>query len=287
MRCSLIIALLLLLLAPAHAATPPVADNALPVDISSDTSLEWDQTSRTYTARGNAVAKRGTVTIAADILVAHERDNADTKKAEVWKLTAEGNVRITNAPASDGGQPTDIYGERGVYDIDRQVAVLTGNNLKLVSGNDTITAQDRFEYWQQQNLAVAVGNAEAVRTNAAGGKAAERHIKADKMTALFKEDAQGNLEAQRMEANGNVTIITATDVATGDKAVYDLAKNKAQLAGDVNLTRGKNQLAGARAEVDFKTGLSRLLAADAKKPEGRAGDRVRGIIYPRAAGGSQ
>jgi len=277
--------LLVVLAVPAFAAdkaangtTSLGGDSALPIDIAADNSLEWDQTARTYTARGNAVAKRGTFAIAADLLVAHERDNETTKKSEVWKLTAEGNVHIMNTPAG-GGQPTDIYGERGVYDIDRQVAVLTGDNLKLVSGDDTITARERFEYWQQQNLVVAVGDAEAVRASQQG-KAGERHIKADEMTALFKEDAQGNLQAQRMEAKGAVKIITATDVAIGDSAIYDLDKNKAQLKGGVHLTRDKNQLAGDRAEVDFNTGLSRLLAADTKTTKGR----VRGLIYPRKAG---
>jgi lipopolysaccharide export system protein LptA len=53
-----------------------------------------------------------------------------------------------------------------------------------------------------------------------------------------------------------------------------MAKNKAVLTGDVFLTRGKNQLAGDKAEVDFKTGLSKLVNT------GKGSKRVRGLLYP-------
>ena len=43
--------------------------------------------------------------------------------------------------------------------------------------------------------------------------------------------------------------------------------------GDVRITRGQNQLNGARAEVDFKTGVSRMLA------DGDKG-RVKGLLTP-------
>lgn len=248
-------------------------DSKQPIDISADNSLEWDQNARTYTARGNAIAKRGDFTIYGDTLVAEERDRTDSKGTEIWKMSAEGNVRLTNG---QDGKTSEAFGDRGVYDIDRQVAVLTGDDLKLVTGNDTITATERFEYWSAEKLAVAVGNAEVVRSDPAKGKNGERRIKADKMTALFKEDAQGELQAERMEAEGNVIIITATDVAKGDKGIYDMSRNKALLSGNVHLTRGKSQLAGDKAEVDFNTGISKLL--DTNTGDGK---RVRGLLYPK------
>jgi lipopolysaccharide export system protein LptA len=259
--------LFLLLCAPVWAAEPAGfgGNSKSPLDISADNSLEWDQEARTYTARGGAIAKRDNFAIAADTLVAHERDK-QPKGTEVYKMTAEGNVKITNGR---DGKITEIYGDNGVYDIDGEVAVLTGQNLKLVNGADTLTAKDKFEYWAREKIAVAIGNAEAVR-----GGPNPRHIKADRMKALFKEDAAGNLQTDRVEATGGVTIITATDVAKGDSALYDLGKNKAVLTNNVQLSRGKNQLAGDKAEVDFATGLSKLLVGDNKK------SRVRGLIYP-------
>ena len=40
------------------------------------------------------------------------------------------------------------------------------------------------------------------------------------------------------------------------------------LVGNVRITRGQNQLAGAKAEVNLKTGISRLLSGDAGHVEG-------------------
>ena len=46
----------------------------------------------------------------------------------------------------------------------------------------------------------------------------------------------------------------------------------ARVAGNVRITRGQNQLDGSEAEVDMKTGISRLLA-------GNTG-RVQGLVVP-------
>lgn len=262
-----ILLILLALATPATAAEKAAAlggNSDQPIDVSADKSLEWDQNTRTYTARGNAKAMRGDFTIFADLLVAFDRDRADGKSGtEVWKLDADGNVRLTNGKA-------EAFGDKGVYDIDRQVAVLTGEHLRLVSGTDTVTAKDSFEYWSAKKLAVAKGDATVTR--------ADRKIIADEVTTLFAEDAAGQLQAERSEAHGNVQIFTATDTAKGQHAIYDLKKNKALLVGKVRLTRGKSQLEGDRAEVDFKTGISRLLSDD-KSKSGRG--RVRGLLYPQ------
>lgn len=264
---------LLLLSAPAMAADGnPLAAGGKsdqPIDVSADQSLEWDQNARTYTARGNAKAARGDFTIFADLLTAFDRDKPDgSKGTEVWKLEADGNVKLTNGKA-------EVFGDKGVYDIDRQVAVLTGENLRLISGADTVTAQERFEYWSAKRLAVAKG--EATVTRPGNGAEGSRKIIADEVTTLFYEDAAGQLQAERSEAHGNVRIFTQTDTAKGDHAIYDLKRNKALLVGNVRLTREKSQLEGDRAEVDFKTGVSRLLADD-KNPK-----RVRGLLYPQNA----
>ena len=75
-----------------------------------------------------------------------------------------------------------------------------------------------------------------------------------------------------MEAFGNVTVRTVTDTATGDRAVYVPDTGIARLAGHVRITRGNNQLDGSEAEVNMKTGISRLLAG--------TGERVKGLVLP-------
>jgi lipopolysaccharide export system protein LptA len=68
---------------------------------------------------------------------------------------------------------------------------------------------------------------------------------------------------------------TVTDTVTGDRAVYVPDTGIARVLGNVRITRGENQLNGAEAEVNQKTGISRLLS-------GSAG-RVQGLVVPNDA----
>jgi lipopolysaccharide export system protein LptA len=89
--------------------------------------------------------------------------------------------------------------------------------------------------------------------------------------------ASGKLE--KVEAFGNVSVRTVTDTAIGDRAVYVPETGIARLAGRVRITRGQNQLDGSEAEVNMKTGISRLLAG--------TGDRVQGLVIPNDASNQQ
>jgi lipopolysaccharide export system protein LptA len=82
--------------------------------------------------------------------------------------------------------------------------------------------------------------------------------------------SSGKLE--KVEAYGHVVVRTVTDTVTGDRAVYVPDTGIARVAGVVRITRGDNQLNGSEAEVNLKTGISRLLA-------GNTG-RVQGLVVP-------
>lgn len=257
----LVLALSVLLAAPAYAeeqAGAALANSGSPVAIDAD-SLEYNQTSKTYTARGNAQVEQGGVIVRADTLTANyvEGQSGGTVFTQVH---AEGNVHIT----SNKGE---IFGDRGVYDVEREVAVLKGDNLRMVMGADTVTAKDSLEFWQKENLAVARGNAVAVREG--------NRMESDMLTALLDKDAQGSMQVKRIGAEGNVMITTPTEIAQGNTGTYDVARQLARLDGNVRITRGENQLNGNRAEVNMATGISRLLAAP--------GQRVRALVVPKNA----
>lgn len=254
---------------PAYSQTaePPGAEDALPIEIDADQALEWHQDEKAYVARGNAQARRGDLEVRADVLTAYYRE-LPGGGTEIWRFTADGNVRIAS--------PTqEAYGDRAIYDIDRQVAVLTGEDLRLVTETDVVTARDSLEYWTEQRLAVARGDAVATRDR--------NKVRADMLIALFEEGDGGDLEIDRIDADGNVVVTTPTDVARGSKGVYDLDSNIATLTGDVRITRGQNQLNGQVAEVNLNTGISRVLSGG---PQGGAEGRVRGLFVPgQDAGG--
>jgi lipopolysaccharide export system protein LptA len=248
------------------AAAAPLDSPDSQIEVTADQSLEWYQDKQLYVARGNAKAVRGDVTITADLLTAHQRDQAKTATAtastqpggNIDQLTADGKVRIVDPRQT-------ITGEKLIYDLDQKLAVLTGGNLSYVTERETVTAKDALEYHEADSMAVARGQAVAIQK--------DRRVEADVLTAKFAPGANGAQELRQITAEGNVTIITPTDIAKGDRAVYDVARDGAVLTGHVRVTRSDTQLSGDVAEVDFKSGQSRLLN------EGKG--RVRALLVPR------
>jgi lipopolysaccharide export system protein LptA len=234
-----------------------------PVTIEADDGIEWHQQEKIYLARGKARATRGDVTIRAETLTALYRDLAGGK-TEVYEVVADGGVLITTPREK-------ITGDTGVYDVDKGVFRLTGKSLLIETPEERVSARDKIEYFSQEKKAVLVGDATVIKDN--------RKVRADTMTARFAEDAKGKMALSRADIVGNVVITTPTEVARANSGVYNADSGIATLTGAVKLTRGDNQLNGEFAEVNLKTGISRLLAS----PTGAApGARVRGVFVPRS-----
>ncbi len=274
-----------------------------PINITAQSGIEWLQNQHEVIASGDARAVRENVTVTADRLVAFYRPkkaagaqpaaatqapaitgDEDTGGNEVYRLEAEGNVHIFTAT-------DEALADRAVYDLDTAVLVLTGKNLKLTTPNDMLTARDDLEYWSQKHMAVARGDAVVITKD-------NRRIQADTLVAYTTPNqppnqppnqtahqaqatkasaspngssddplaASGKLE--KVEAFGHVLLRTPTDIVTGDRGVYVPETGIAVLLSNVRITRGQNQLAGSKAEVNLKTGVSRLLSGDAGHVEG-------------------
>jgi lipopolysaccharide export system protein LptA len=205
---------------------------------------------------------------------------ADTGGNEVYRVQAEGHVHIFT-------QTDQVQGDKATYDLDQAVMVVTGRNLKLTTPSDVLTARDDLEYWSQRHMAVARGDAVVVTNDG-------RRLQADTLVAYTTESGSPQPQAtavaakpgspasqdplassgklQKVEAYGHVVVRTVTDTVTGDRAVYMPDTGIARVAGKVRITRGQNQLDGSEAEVNLKTGVSRLLA-------GNTG-RVQGLVVP-------
>lgn len=233
-----------------------------PLDINAEEGIEWRRDEQLYVARGNASAARGDITIFADTMTAHY-EKGEAGGSDVDRIDVEGNVRIES--------PTEtIYGDRGAYDVVNGVLVLVGKNLRLEGPNDLITARDSMEYWEHKRMAVARGDAVATRE--------DKRIQADVLSAYFEPDATDKLELTRVDAFGNVKVTSATEVAQGDRGVYYVVREFATLSGTVKITREENQLNGEYAEVDMKSGVSRLMAGP---PGTKSTTRVQGLIVPK------
>ena len=231
---------------------------AEPIEIEATESLEWHSEEKIYIARGDARVRRGEFEVRADLLTAYYRELPEGG-TEIWRLTGDGSVVVADAEQR-------ARGDHGDYDVDRDVFVLTGGDLLFETPTETVTARDSLEYWQSEGIAVARGDALAVRDG--------DRIRAEILTAEFVEDAAGNRQLSTINGVGDVVITSGDDIAMADEGIYNTADDVATLYGSVRLNRGKSQLNGDYAEFNLTTGVSRLLA----RPEGDG--RVRGLLIP-------
>lgn len=205
---------------------------------------------------------------------------------EIYRLEAIGHVHIFTA--------TDqAFGDHAVYDMDRAVMIMTGHDLHLITPQDLMTARDSMEYYPNTRMSVGRGDASVTTSD-------RRRISADVLVAYSDAPEQTKTPAKaptapdtqgqdplassgklrRADAFGHVVVRTATETITGDKGVYTPASSIARIAGNVHITRGQNQLNGAAAVINMKTGIATMTQAP--------GGRVEGLVVPNdSTGGSQ
>jgi lipopolysaccharide export system protein LptA len=204
-------------------------------------------------------------------------DNGDT---EIYQLDAIGHVHIYTAT-------DNAYGDHAVYSMDNAVLVLTGIHLKLTTPTDVITARDSIEYYSVKRQAVARGNALIVANDG-------RSIAADILIGYLAPPPppaagapppppgpspppdmleQGG-KLKKVDAIGHVVLRTPTETAYGERGVYLPEQGQARLGGNVHILRGPNQLNGADALFNTKTGVATLLAGP--------GGQVSGVVVPNS-----
>jgi len=231
-----------------------------PIALEAESGIEWRRNEKQYIARGNATAKRGDLTVHADTLTAHYRDKAGGG-SEIWQIDADGHVRLQSPGRT-------VTGDHAIYDLDTRVLKVTGGDLGVDTDKEKLTAADSLEYQDGPQIAIARGNATVVQT--------DRRVRADTMTGHFQRQAGGKLDLVRLEADGNVEVKTPDTYATSNKGDYDLTKDIMTLSGNVKVTNAGNQFNGEYAEVNIKTGVSRLLGS----PNGSG--TVKSLIMPSA-----
>src|SRR5437899_5887831 len=145
-----------------------------PIEISADSGIEWQQDAQVYIARGNAMAKRGATEVHADTLTAHYSSSKGAGgETEIYRLNADGHVTIN-------GERQTVVGDQAVYDVDQQIGVVTGKALKMTTATDVVTARDSLEWYVQKQIAVARGDAVAVRET--------KRVRGDVLTAHMTKD---------------------------------------------------------------------------------------------------
>lgn len=271
-----------------------------PIHIEADNGIEWQQAHNVYIARGNASATRGNATVTADILYAYYRPTAQGADHPVTPTPAPSKDAQRTQNPLQGGSSTEIYrieaqghvhfingdqqafGDHAVYDVDQAVMVLTGNDLRIVTPAETITARDSLEWYDKKQFAVARGDALVIR--------GDRRMRADIVTADVEKQGDQPAQITRINGYGNVLISAPGQIAHGDEGVYNVGPQIATLIGHVRLTKGDNELHGEYGVVDLKNNVSEILAAPPNQIATGPTPRVEGLLIPNhkpASGGGQ
>ena len=279
-----------------------LGSNNQPIHIEADQGIEWQQSNRLYIARGHASATRGQSSVHADTLYAYYRQTPGQKtpgaesalrgdkpaagggkpvaganvlmsdsSTEIYRLEAVGNVRFVNTTQT-------AYGGHAVYDVDQAVMVLTGKNLRIETANETVTARDSLEWYDQKQIAVARGDAIAVKEN--------RSIRGDVLVAEVERPDNQPARLHRVDAYDHVVIVSADQVAIGDRGDYNLDTGIATLMGRVSVTKGDNELRGQYAVVDTNNNVSRVLAVPPDTASASGRPRVEGLLMPNRKPGA-
>jgi len=137
---------------------------------------------------------------------------------------------------------------------------------------------DKLDVYDKEGRAVFAGNVVAVQGDST--------MNCTLMTVLYeqKRDAAPGAPAptgpmgsddssiKKIDCKGPVTIVSKTQVATGNDATFDRLANKIFLIGNATLSDGPNVTRGERVVYDLNTGVANV--------EATSGGRVRALFVP-------
>jgi lipopolysaccharide export system protein LptA len=107
---------------------------------------------------------------------------------------------------------------------------------------------DRIEVQDRADRAVFTGNVHVVQ--------ADMTLDTERLTVAYSggQGANNNLQINRLDAAGGVTVHSPSETAKGDFGVYDLDHKLITLIGNVQLTRENNRVNGSRLVIDLNSG---------------------------------
>ena len=136
---------------------------------------------------------------------------------------------------------------------------------------------DRLDVFDKESRAVFAGNVVAVQ--------GDTTMKCTVLTVFYEQNRQaggrpaapptqggGDNAIKKIDCKGPVTIVSKTQVATGDNATFDRVANRVFLLGNVALTDGPNVTRGERIVYDLNSGVANVETAP--------GGRVKALFVP-------
>ena len=178
--------------------------------------------------------------------------------ASALSVSAAAQGLLPGAQDQSRDQPVQIDAKSLEVHDKSKTATFSGD-VKVVQGYTTMTCKTLVVFYGQEL-----------------GIAGAKPIAASATPAGTVPDAQN---IRRIEARGDVTVVSRDQSASGDLGVYDLLAKTITLTGNVVVTQGKNVIHGQRVIVDTVTGDAHVEASPAAPgtPQGR----VRALIIPQ------
>ncbi|MBJ6127160.1 LptA/OstA family protein [Microvirga splendida] len=141
---------------------------------------------------------------------------------------------------------------------------------------------NKLDVFDKEGRAVFTGDVVAVQ--------GESTMKCTVMTVFYEQRDQNGGQAvpapaaqgaddsaiKKIDCKGPVTIVSRTQVATGENATFDRGSNKILLTGNATLSDGPNVTKGERVLYDINTGVANI--------ETTPGGRVRALFVPGNGG---
>lgn len=169
-----------------------------------------------------------------------------------------------------------------------------GQPIDLTKGGPVdVTASGGFEWHDQEQAVIAYGEARATR--------ADVTVLADRLVAHYRKKPgatqaaaggdSGGTEIFRLVAEGNVRIVTPTDEAVGDRAIYDIDQAVLVMTGGKLRLTTPQQAITARDSLEYWSdkrmavarGAALVVTADGRRV---SADTLVGYTEPAAASGA-
>lgn len=105
------------------------------------------------------------------------------------------------------------------------------------------------------NLAVDQETGEAIFTGNVVIGQGEMRLSADRVLVVYRQDPNG---VERIEATGNVVLVSGTDAAESQKADYNVDDGTIVMTGSVLLAQGPSALSADRMTVQLESGTAQM-----------------------------
>ena len=179
------------------------------------------------------------VALAGAVLLSASAQDAFAQVGGKERAVGFGNFGSSKEPIKIDADKLDVFDKEGR-------AVFTGN-VVAVQGDSTMNCTTMTVFYEQRGQ---------------GG---------DKPAAPAAQAADDS-SIKKIDCKGPVTIVSKTQVATGNNASFDRVANKIFLTGNAALSDGPNVTRGERVIYDINTGVANIETAP--------GGRVKALFVP-------